>query len=320
MSLFKYVFFAVLLALSSSLWAQNYPDKPIRIVVPFPPGGGVDLFARTLGKKLGDSLKQSVIIENRAGAAGIIGTELVAKAAPDGYTLVIATQGPMTIAGGAGRKLNYEPLKDFAPITMGAWITPIVVTSGDSSITNVKTLIAAAKAQPGIITYASGGIGTSQHLATEMFSQLAGITMNHVPFQGAAPAFTAIASGQVNVYFSDPSAVGLVQSGKLKAIAVSSPARYPKLPNVPTVSESGLTGFVYQNWYGIAAPAKTPAAIINLLNKEFRLALESPEVRETLANAGMDIAPGSPEAFGIFLERDQKNWAEVIKNGAIKFE
>jgi tripartite-type tricarboxylate transporter receptor subunit TctC len=305
---------------SASAFAQSFPDRPIKLVVPFPAGGGVDLFARVVGQKVSESIKQQVVIENRAGASGIIGTEFAAKAAPDGYTIVVATQGPMTIAGASGRKLNYQPLKDFAPITMGAWITPILVASSDSKITDVRSLIAAAKAKPGGITYASGGVGTSQHLATEMMSQMAGIKMNHIPFQGAAPAFTAMMGGQIDVYLSDPSAMNLVQSGKLKALAVSSPSRYYRLPNVPTVTESGVRGFVYQNWYGVAAPAKTPAYIVNLLNREFRRALGNPEVQDKLAAGGMEVVPGTPESFANFLERDQKNWAKVITTGGLKLE
>lgn len=311
---------ACLGAMAVAAGAQTYPSKPIRIVVPFPAGGGVDLLARVVGQKVGESLKQAVVIENRAGATGIIGTEFAAKAPPDGYTLLVATPGPMTIAGAAGRKLNYDPIKDFSAITMGVWLTPVLVAANESPIKDVRSLIAAAKAKPGGVTFGSGGIGNSQHLAGEMFAQAAGVKMNHVPYQGTAPALNAVMGGQVDVFFSDPSALALVQGGKLKAIAVSSPARSPRLPAVPTVAESGLPGFVYQNWYGFVAPARTPAHVLNLLNREFRRALGSPDVQDKLVAAGMDVVPGTAEAFQSFLEQDQKRWTKVIRTGGIKLE
>jgi len=300
--------------------AQSYPVKPIRLVVPFPAGGGVDILARVVGQKVGESLKQTVIIDNRAGATGLIGGEFVARAPADGYTLLVATPGPVTIASASGRKLNFDPMKDYAPITMAVWLTPILLTSNDSPIKDVRSLIAAAKARPGLVTYASGGVGNSQHLAGAMFMQMAGVQMNHVPFQGTAPALAGVMGGQVDVFFSDPSALPLVQGGKLRAIAVSSPSRSSKLPNVPTVTESGLSGFVYQNWYGFVAPAKTPAHIVNLLNREFRRALGSPDVQERLFAAGMDVVPTSPDGFESFLLQDEKRWAKVIKAGNIRME
>ena len=309
-----------LAALSFASAAQTYPSRPIRVVVPFPAGGGVDVLARVVGQKVSESLKQPIVIDNRPGATGIIGTEFVAKSPPDGYTLLVATPGPMTIAGASGRKLNFDPIKDFSAITMGVWLTPVLVTANDSPIKDVRSLIAAAKARPGSITFGSGGIGNSQHLAGEMFAQMAGVQMNHVPFQGTAPALTGIMSRQIDVFFSDPSVLPLVKGEKLKAIAVSSPSRSVNLPGVPTVTESGLTGFVYQNWYGFVAPANTPAHIVNLLNREFRRALGAPEVQERLGAAGMDVVPGTPDAFQSFLEQDLKRWAKVIKTGNIKLE
>jgi tripartite-type tricarboxylate transporter receptor subunit TctC len=199
-------------------------------------------------------------------------------------------------------------------------LTPVLVAANDSPIKDVRSLIAAAKAKPGAVTFGSGGIGNSQHLAGEMFAQMAGVRMNHVPFQGTAPALNGVMGGQIDVFFSDPSALALVQGGKLKAIAVSSPSRSARLPEVPTVTESGLTGFVYQNWYGFVAPAKTPDHVVNLLNREFRRALGSPDVQERLTAAGMDVVPGTPEAFASFMEQDLKRWTKVIRSGNIKLE
>ena len=309
-----------LAASASCALAQGYPNRPIKLVVPFPAGGGVDVLARVVGQKVGESLKQTVVIDNKAGATGLIGGEYVAKSAPDGYTLLVATPGPVTIAAAAGRKLNFDPMKDYAAISMGVWLTPVLVTANDSPIRDVRGLIAAAKARPGSVTYASGGVGNSQHLAGEMFSQSAGVQMNHIPFQGTAPALQGIMGKQVDVFFSDPSALALLQGGKLRAIAVSSPTRTTRLPDVPTVAESGLSGFVYQNWYGFVAPAKTPPHIVNLLNREFRRALGDPEVQQKLMAAGMDVVPGTPEAFATFLEQDYKRWSKVIRMGQIKLE
>ena len=320
MRIVKRLLVLTLLALPAGLAAQSFPAKPVKLVVPFPAGGGVDVLARVVGQKMGAAIGQPVLVENRAGATGIIGGEYVANAAPDGYTVLVATPGPMTIAGAAGRKLGFDPLKSYAPISMGVWLTPLLVAANDADFADVRALIAAARARPGGLTFASGGVGNSQHLAGEMFAQMAGVRMVHVPFQGTAPALQGVIGRQVDVFFSDPSALPLVAGGKLKVLAVSSPTRSARLPNVPTVAEAGLPGFEYRNWYGFVAPAHTPRDVVSLLNRELHKALADAEVQARLTAAGMETAPDTPEAFAAFLAQDLARWARVIKSGSMKLE
>jgi tripartite-type tricarboxylate transporter receptor subunit TctC len=292
----------------------------VRIVVPFPPGGGVDTLARLVGQKMSPALGQPVVIDNRPGATGIIGTEHVARSAPDGYTLLVGTPGPMTIAGGSGRKLGYDPLKDFSSITMGVLLTPVLVVAPSSPLKSVAELIALAKAKPGSLTYASGGIGNSQHLAGELFKQMAGIDAVHVPYQGSAPAQAAVMGGQADFFFSDPSALQLVHANRLKALAVSTAKRSAVLPEVPTVAESGLSGYEYFNWYSFTAPAKTPRAVIDRLHRELTAALAAADVREKLLASGMEPSPSSPEELDAFMKRDQERWTKTIRAAGIKLE
>jgi tripartite-type tricarboxylate transporter receptor subunit TctC len=312
----------VLLAcMAGVVQAQDvFPSRAVRIVVPFPPGGGVDTLGRVVGQKLGALLGQPAVVENRAGATGIIGTEHVARAAPDGYTIGIGTPGPMTIAGASGRKLGYDPLKDFAPITMGVHLTPVLVVSPNSPARTVAELIALAKSKPGGLTYASGGVGNSQHLAGELFRQMAGIEATHVPYQGTAPSLTAIMAGQADFFFSDPSGTPLVQSGKVRALAVATAKRSPVHPTLPTVSESGVPGYVYVNWYGFVAPARTPRAVVERLHKDLVATLALPEVRDKLAGLGMDVATSTPEEFATFMREDQERWGRTIKAANLKLE
>jgi tripartite-type tricarboxylate transporter receptor subunit TctC len=312
--------FLVLFLCAACAAAQAYPSRLLRIVVPFPPGGGVDTLGRIVAQKISPALDQPVVVENRAGATGIIGTEAVARAAADGYTIVIGTPGPMTIAAAAGRKLGYDPLKDFASITMGVRLTPILVVAPNSPYKAVADLVAAAKAKPGSLTYASGGVGNSQHLAGELFKQMAGIDAVHLPYQGSAPAQTAVTAGQADFFFSDPSALQLVKAGRLRALAVSTEKRSAVLPAVPTVAESGLPGYVYFNWYSFTAPAQTPRAAIERLHKEITAALEAPEVREKLLALGMEPAPSSPQALDAFMKRDLEQWAKTIRAANLKLE
>lgn len=301
-------------------WANDFPSREVTIVVPFPAGGGVDLLARAMAQKLSASLGKPVLIDNRAGATGIIGTEFVARAAPDGHMLVIGTPGPMTIAAAAGRKLAYDPFKDLAAISGGVTLTPMLVVAPASPYRSVSDLIAHAKSSSRELTYASGGVGNSQHLAGEMFKQAAGIKALHVAYKGTAPALNDLMSGQVDFFFSDPSALPLIQSGKLRAIAVSTPKRSSVLPDVPTVSESGLPGFVYFNWYAFLAPAKTPEPVIARLNKAIVEALGAPDVREKLRASGMEPAPSSPEELQAFIRKDHDQWKRTIVTGKLKLD
>lgn len=315
------VLLAALVAVCAlSAAAQNYPVKPVRIVVPFPAGGGVDLTARTVGQKLTDYLGQQVVIDNRAGAAGTIGAEHVAKSAPDGYTLLVAGPGSVAVAPLLFPKLGYNPLKDLAPITMLVTMPYIIVAHPSVPAKNAAELIALAKANPGKLNMASGGAGTGQHLAGELFNVLAGIKMIHIPYKGTAPAIADIMGGHADLTFSDPSVLPQLHAGRLKVLGVSGTKRYPPLPNVPTVNESGLPGFDALNWYPLMAPAGTPRDLIMRLNTEAIKALNSPDVRDKLMAQGLIPAPMSPEQLGQFIREDYERWGKVIKAANVKLD
>lgn len=298
--------------------AQTYPVKPVRIVVPFPAGGGVDLTARTVGQKLSEFVGQQCVIDNRAGAAGTIGAEHVAKSAPDGYTLLVAGPGSVAVAPLLFPKLGYNPLKDLAPITMLVTMPYIIVAHPSVPAKNAAELIKLAKANPGKLNMASGGAGTGQHLAGELFNVMAGIRMIHIPYKGTAPAIADIMGGHADLTFSDPSVLPQLQAGRLKVIGVSGARRYPPLPDVPTVSESGLPGFDALNWYPFMAPAGTPKELIARLNAEAVKALNAPDVRDKLMAQGLIPTPMTPEELGRFIREDYERWAKVIKLANVK--
>ena len=300
--------------------AQNYPIKPVRIVVPFPAGGGVDLTARTVGQKLAEYLGQQVVIDNRAGAAGTIGAEHVAKSAPDGYTLLVAGPGSVAVAPLLFPKLGYNPLKDLAPVTMLVTMPYIIVAHPSVPAKNAAELIALARGNPGKLNMASGGAGTGQHLAGEYFNVLAGIKMIHIPYKGTAPAIADIMGGHADLTFSDPSVLPQLQAGRLKVLGVSGLKRYPPLPNVPTVNESGLPGYDTLNWYPMMAPAGTPKELIARLNAEAVKALNAADVRDKLFAQGLLAAPMSPDALGQFIRTDYDRWAKVVKAANVKLD
>ena len=319
-SISKFFLATLVTAYALAAGAQNYPTKPVRIVVPFPAGGGVDLTARTVSQKLTDYLGQQVVIDNRAGAAGTIGAEHVAKSAPDGYTLLVAGPGSVAVAPLLFPKLGYNPLKDLAPITMLVTMPYIIVAHPSVPAKNAAELIALAKANPGKLNMASGGAGTGQHLAGEFFNVLAGIKMIHIPYKGTAPAIADIMGGHADLTFSDPSVLPQLQAGRLKVLGVSGTKRYPPLPNVPTVNESGLPGFDALNWYPLMAPAGTPRDLVMRLNTEAIKALNSPDVRDKLMAQGLIPAPMSPEQLGQFIREDYERWARVIKAANVKLD
>lgn len=301
-----------------SAGAQTYPAKPVRIVVPFPAGGGVDLTARTVGQKLTDYLGQQVVVDNRAGAAGTIGAEHVAKSAPDGYTLLVAGPGSVAVAPLLFPKLGYNPLKDLAPVTMLVTMPYIIVAHPSVPAKNAGELIKLAKANPGKLNMASGGAGTGQHLAGELFNVMAGIRMIHIPYKGTAPAIADIMGGHADLTFSDPSVLPQLHAGRLNVIGVTSKKRYPPLPNVPTVDESGLPGFDALNWYPLMAPAGTPRDLIARLNAEAIKALNAADVREKLMAQGLIPTPMTPEELGQFIRDDYERWARVVKAANVK--
>lgn len=306
--------------LMQSAHAQpEFPKQLIKIIVPFAPGSGPDIVARLVGDKFSTAYRQPVIVENRVGASGMIGSEFVARAPADGYTLLLATPSN-TIAAVSGRKLTFDPVQDFAPVGMAVTLSPIFVTAAESPLKTLRELIAAAKASPGRLTIASGGVGNSQHLAAEMLKQGAGIELLHVPFKSTSEIVTALVNKSVDVSFVDVSAIPMIKSGRIRALAVGPSVRSKMLPDVPTVAEAGVPGFDYTSWYGFAAPARTPPAIIVSLNHELQKALADPDVQAKLAGASMEPRPGSPEALGTFMAQDVARWKKVVTTGRIKFE
>ncbi len=298
--------------------AQSYPVKPVRIVVPFPAGGGVDLTARTVGQKLSEYMGQQFVIDNRAGAAGTIGAEYVAKSAADGYTLLVAGPGSVAVAPLLFPKLGYNALKDLAPVTMLVTMPYIIVAHPSVPAKNAAELIRLAKANPGKLNMASGGAGTGQHLAGELFNVMAGIKMIHIPYKGTAPAIADIMGGHADLTFSDPSVLPQLQAGRLKVIGVSGTKRYPPLPDALTVSESGLPGYDTLNWYPLMAPAGTPKDLIARLNTEAVKALNAPDVREKLMAQGLIPTPMTPDELAQFIREDYERWAKVIKLANVK--
>jgi len=313
---------AVVLLICGAALAQGgdsgrYPTRPIRIIVPFGAGGPSDLVARTVAQKMPESLGQQVITENRGGANGIVGVEAVARSAPDGYTLVMGTTGTHGINASLFSKLPYDTIKDFAPIARFGISNYVLVAHPSLSVRTVKELLRLAKARPGQLTWASGG-GVTQ-LAAELFKHSAGIDVVVVPYKGNAPAVTATMSGEVSLIFGGiAQASRLVEAGRLRAIAVSGARRSPALPNVPTVAESGLTGFEAGSWYGLLAPAATPRTIVERLNREVLRVLKLPDVRERLLAEAFEIPLDTPEEFAAHIRADVPKWAKVVKEAGIK--
>lgn len=307
-------------ALAQGAFAQAYPGKLVKLMVPFPPGGGVDTLARIVQAKLAEGLGQSVIVENKAGAAGQIGVDSVAKSSADGYTVLIGSPGAMSVAPSLNPKLPYRPLNDLAPVTQGVLISNVLVVNPSLPVKNVAELIALARSQPGKLTFASGGTGSSPHLSGELFKLMAKVDILHVPYKGTSPALNDVVGGQANMFFSDPSALNLVKAGKLRALAQTTATRSPSIPDLPTVAESGLSGYSATNWYGFFVPAGTPAPVIERLNAELVKALNAPEVRSRLVAAGMDPAPSTPQELGAFLKEDIARWARVVEAAKITLE
>jgi tripartite-type tricarboxylate transporter receptor subunit TctC len=310
---------AALLLFSAASLAQNYPARPIRLIVPFPPGGSTDLVARVVGQKMGEAWGQQVVIDNRPGANGMIGSDVVAKGIPDGYTIVLGTIGPMAINASL-YKMPYDIEKELAPITYTANIANVLVVH-PTVAKDVKELIAVAKAKPGTLTFGSSGTGGAPHMAVELFKLLAKVNVVHVPYKGGGPAMTDLVGGQISGSFASmPSAIGFIKSGKLRALGVSSDKRSPALPEVPTVAEAGVKGFSVLDWQGLFAPAKTPPAIISKLNAEIVRILALPETIERLTAAGVDIQTSTPKAFGDFVRAEIRKWADVVKQAGVKVE
>ncbi|KGD86726.1 LacI family transcriptional regulator [Achromobacter sp. RTa] len=299
--------------------ADGYPERPVKWIVPFPPGGAMDSIARTLGESMGKQLNTSFIVENRAGAGGNIGAASVARAKPDGYTILIVANG-MAVNPALYTDLNYDPIKDFAPISLLAVVPNVLVTNpARTGATSVQDVIAKAKAQPNHYTYASAGVGTSIHLAGELFLSMANVEMLHVPYKGSGPAIADLLGGQVDYMFdSITSAKPHIEAGKLRALGVTTSKRSAALPNVPTIAESGLPGYELMPWFAAFAPAGTPPEVVAKLNGAMRQALADPKVRATLDSIGAESIGGSPEELRDYLARETAQWKTLVKERNIK--
>lgn len=309
---------AVALATSGLAAADDYPTNPIRLVVPWPPGGGTDVFARLIGHQMSEDWKTSVVVDNRAGAAGNIGAEIVAKAPADGYTIMLAT---ITIATAPSmyKSLGFDPIRDFAPITLVAGVPHVLVVNSALPVHDVQELIALAKREPGKLNYASAGVGSPFHLAAELFKLLSGTDIVHVPYQGGGPAVTAVLSNQVQLAFANMVAVlPQVRAGKLRALGVTSARRSPSAPDTPTLAESGLPGYDFTSWFGFFAPARTPKHVVMRLNHEIVATLKRGEIKNKLTVQGADIVGNSSEEFTRYVASETKKWARVIKQAGIK--
>jgi tripartite-type tricarboxylate transporter receptor subunit TctC len=312
---------ALALLIAAGAWAQAYPTKPIRLVVPFPAAGTTDILAREVAQRLSVSFGQSVIVDNRPGAAGNIGSDLVAKSAPDGYTLLMGTVGTHAINPSLYTKMPYDHVKDFVPIVLVAGVPNVLEVTPSLPVNSVADLIKLAKERPGQLNFASSGSGTSIHLSGELFKTMAGVDMMHVPYKGSAPAITDLMGGQVQLMFDNlPSSLAQIKAGKLRAIAVTSAQRAPALPNIPTIAESGLPGFEASSWFGLLAPAGTPAAIVARINADVNQWLQSAEANEKLLAQGAVPAGGTPEQFAAHIRAETEKWAKVVKVSGAKVD
>lgn len=315
--------FAVLAlaAISAASSAQGFPNKPIRLIVAFSAGGPTDVLARAIGQKLSETLGQQVAIDNRPGAGGNIGSEIVAKAPPDGYTLVMGIVGTHAINASLYRKMPYDAVKDFAPVILTASATITLVAHPSVPAKSIKELIVLAKSKPRQLNFASPGSGTPQHLAGELFKTMAGVDIVHIPYRGAAPAVIDLLGGQVSLAFvSLPAALPHVKAGKLTALGISASKRSAVAPDVPTIAESGLPGYEAENWYGVLAPAGTPREIVNKLNSEIVKVLRMPEVKERLHSQGFDTLSSTPEEFAAYIKSEIVKWAKVVKDSGAKVD
>jgi tripartite-type tricarboxylate transporter receptor subunit TctC len=315
----KILLAALAAALCATASAQDYPARPVRIVVPYSAGGNADILGRTLAQKLGDALKQPFVVENRAGANGGIGTDLVAKSPPDGYTLLVTASGPLTVNPTLYRNVPYDPIRDFAPISECAVYQYVLVTLASSPWKSIGDIVAAARAKPGAISYGSTGVGGGNHLSGELFALATGTQLTHVPYKGSAPALSDLLGGQLSMMFDTViTSVPQIRAGKLRAFAVSSAKRASSLPEVPTMQEAGIKGFDISQWQGFLAPAGAPKAIIDRLNAETVRAMHAPDVHERIAvQGGNDIVTGTPEQFAALIRSDLQAYAKLIRDANI---
>jgi tripartite-type tricarboxylate transporter receptor subunit TctC len=301
-------------------YSANFPAKSIRMVVPFAPGGGTDVIARHLAARMSESLKRQVVVDNRAGANGILGSENVARSPADGYTLLFVSS-PHSVNPGLYARLPYDTVRDFAPVSLVATSPYVLVLHPSVPAHNVQTLIALARARPGQIDYASGGSGSSAHLAAELFNQMASVKLREIPYKGAGPGLTAVLAGEVSLVFGNALTVKPhIQSGRLRALGVASLRRAASMPGMPTIAESGVPGYSADAVLGLLAPARTPRAIIELLNTEVHKAMSLPDMIEAMKSAGAEIALSTPEAFGTLIESEIQRWGKLVRALNLKVE
>jgi tripartite-type tricarboxylate transporter receptor subunit TctC len=315
-------FFASTLGLAPPVHAQSdYPNKPVKVLAGFPPGQATDTLGRIVIARIQEALGQSFFVDNKPGAAGIIATQQAMNAPPDGYTLLLTSSGPLAVNPGLYAKLPYDPIKDFVPVAGIAIVPEVLVVNMEVPVTDVKGLIALAKSQPGKINYASGGVGVTNHLVTEMFRSTAGIEINHIPYKGGPPALTDLMGGRVQMMFETSVAtLPFVKQGKLRALAVSSPERFAAAPELPTIAELGYPGFSGVPWIAIMAPARTPASVVAKLNAEINKALNSKEVRANFAAQGVEPLVKTPEELGVFIKTEIAKWTKAVKDSGAKAE
>jgi tripartite-type tricarboxylate transporter receptor subunit TctC len=301
--------------------AQDYPNRPITLVVPYAAGGGNDVMARIVADKMSRALGQQIVVENRAGAGGTIATRQVAKAVPDGYTLVIGGTGTLAVNPTLYTNVGYDPRKDFAPVGLIGTSALVVLVHPSIAATNIRELIALARKEPGKLNYASAGVGSGIHLGTVLFEQMADIRLTHVPYRGTGPALTDLVGGHVAIYFSSlPSAIGIAKEGKVRPLAVTGAQRSDVFPDLPTVAEAALPGFEAVLHYGIVAPAGTPRAIVDKLNAALRDALAAPDTRDRMAKDGTEPLPSTPDEYAADIDREETKWSAIVKKSGAKVE
>ena len=313
---------SAVIALPSLAWAQDkYPGKPITLICPYAAGGNADQRSRQIGRFISTALGQPVLVDNKPGAGGNIGTEAVAHAKPDGYVIGMGNFAPLAVNPTMFKKMNFDPAKELVPVCLIEKGPLVLMVPASSQFKSVKDIIAAAKASPGKLSFASGGLGGSHHLSGEMFKSLAGLSITHIPYKGGAPATTDLMGGQVDMMFEQMySAAPSIRAGKLRALAITSKTRSPLFPDLPTMAEAGVPGFEVQNWQGLVAPAGTPAALIKLLNETVNKALADPTIKEQMLGQGNELGGGTPEQFAALIKSEADRWGKLVKSANIKPE
>jgi tripartite-type tricarboxylate transporter receptor subunit TctC len=321
MKILRWTAIALISLTSAAASAQSYPTKPVRMIVGFPPGGGTDVVARVISQKLSEWYGQSVVVENRPGATGTIGADLIAKSPPDGYNLIMGHVNSHGIAPNLFAKLPYDPIKDFAAVAYVGYVPNVLAVHPSVPARSVKELVELAKSQPGVMNYASSGNGSTQHLAGEMFKQLTGTSIVHVPYKGSGDAIKDLLGGTVNMNFDTmPPVMAHIQAGKLRGLAISTPRRLSQLPDVPTFEEAGIKGFDVTNWYGVMAPGGTPRELVSKLNADINKAMQVPEVRARLEAVGTQLREQSAAEFESFMKAEVSKYEKLIKSANIKIE